>query len=171
MSTIDISELYGLFYKKLFYIGYSITRDRHLAEDVVQETFIKAMKKIETVEDTSKVGAWLTAIATRTAIDFVRKERNKHAILMEKDKLECLGKEMKHNVEEEVETGILEEHVLSAIRKLTHEYQDVLLLKISHGLKETEIARVLDLKPATVKTRIYRARKQLKLLFLKQISA
>src|SRR4051795_4092130 len=94
MSAIDFSELYRLFYKRLFYIGYSITRDLHIAEDVVQETFIKAMKKIETIEEESKIGAWLSVIATRTAIDFVRRERNKKPILMEKEMLEGLGKAM-----------------------------------------------------------------------------
>jgi RNA polymerase sigma factor (sigma-70 family) len=171
MISIDISDLYMLYYKRLFHISFSITRDIQLAEDVVQETFIKAMKKIETIEEISKVGAWLSAIATRTAIDFLRRERNKKAILMEKEMLESLGKAWKHNVEDEVVTGILEEQVHCAIRKLTMEYQDVLILKMSKGLKEIEIARILGLKLATVKTRIYRARKQLKILFHKQISA
>ncbi|WP_235846504.1 RNA polymerase sigma factor [Neobacillus drentensis] len=168
---IDFSEIYSLFYKRLFHIGYSITRDLHLAEDVVQETFIKAMKKIETIEEDSKVGAWLSVIATRTAIDFVRIERKKKGIPMEQESFECLGKVMKQNVEEEVEIGFLVEEVYRAIRKLTHEYQDVLMLKLGQGLKENEIAHVLDLKPSTVKTRIYRARKQLKLLYLDQIGA
>lgn len=171
MNKIDFSEVYRMYYKRLFHISYSITRDLHLAEDVVQETFIKAMKKVETIEDATKVGAWLSVIATRTAIDFVRIERKKNAILMEQEMLEFLGKEMKQNVEEEVETGILVEEVNCAIGKLTHEYRDVLILKLGNGLKENEIASILDLKPSTVKTRIYRARKQLKLLFLKQISA
>ncbi len=171
MSEIDFTELYRMFYKRLFHISYSITRDLQLAEDVVQETFIKALKKIETIEEESKVGAWLSVIATRTAIDFVRIERKKKGILMEKEMLECLGKVMEQNVEEEVETGDLVEQVHCAIRKLTMEYQDVLLLKLGHGLKEKEIAHVLDLNPCTVKTRIYRARKKLKLLFLDQIGA
>jgi RNA polymerase sigma factor (sigma-70 family) len=168
---IDFSEIYNLFYKRLFHIGYSITGDLHLAEDVVQETFIKAMKKVETIEAECKIGAWLSVIATRTAIDFVRIERKKKGIPMDMDMLECLGGIMKQNVEEEVETGILMEQVHDAIRKLTLEYQDVLMLKLGNGLKEKEIAHVLDLKPSTVKTRIYRARKQLRLLFLDQIGA
>ncbi|WP_040206133.1 RNA polymerase sigma factor [Neobacillus jeddahensis] len=171
VNKVDFSEVYKEFYKRLFHISYSITRDLHLAEDVVQETFIKAMNKVDTIEDAKKVGAWLSVIATRTAIDFVRKERKTKAILMEQDMLECLGKEMQQNVEEEVESGMLAEQVHCAIGKLTHEYRDVLTLKISHGLKEHEIASILDLNPSTVKTRIYRGRKQLKLLCLKQISA
>ncbi|WP_251550868.1 RNA polymerase sigma factor [Neobacillus muris] len=171
MSGIDFSELYSLYYKRMFHICYSITRDRYLAEDVVQETFIKALRKADTIEDQTKVGAWLSVIATRTAIDFVRVERKKKGILMEKAMLESLGNEMKHNVEEEVETGLMAEQVNVAIQKLNHEYQDVLWLKIGRGLKEHEIARALDIKPSTVKTRIYRARQQLKQLFLKQVSA
>ena len=168
---IDFSEIYSLYYKRLFHIGYSITRDLHLAEDVVQETFIKAMKKVETIEEDSKIGAWLSVIATRTAIDLLRIERKKNGIPMEKERLESLGIVMKQNVEEEVETGFLMEQVRCAIGKLTHDYQDVLMLKLDQGLKEYEIAAVLDLKPSTVKTRIYRARKQLKLHFLDQVGA
>ncbi len=171
MSTINFSELYRLFYKRLFYISYSITRDMHIAEDVVQETFIKAIKKVEKIEDESKIGAWLSVIATRTAIDFVRRERKKKPVLMEKEMLECLGKEMGQNVEEEVETRILKEQVQSAIMKLRLVYQDVLLLKIGKDLKENEIADMLNLKQSTVKTRLHRARKELKIMFLKQMSA
>lgn len=105
------------------------------------------------------------------AIDFVRIDRKKKGIPMDMEMLECLGKIMKQNVEEEVETGLLMEQVHGAIRKLTIEYQDVLMLKLGNGLKENEIASVLDVKLSTVKTRIYRARKQLRLLFLDQISA
>ncbi|WP_462408702.1 RNA polymerase sigma factor [Neobacillus sp. Marseille-QA0830] len=171
MCVINFSEIYSQYYKRLYHISYSITRDLHLAEDIVQETFIKALKKADTIEEHTKIGAWLSVIATRTAIDFIRAERKKKGILMEKDMLESLGKEMKHNVEEEVETGMMAEQVSCAISKLNHEYQDVLMLKIGHGLKEHEIARALDLNPNTVKTRIYRARRQLKQLFLKQLSA
>ena len=171
VSTIDFSELYCLFYKKLFQIGYSITRDFHLAEDVVHETFIKAMKKAETIEEEKKVGAWLSAIATRTAIDFVRQEKKKKGILMEHEMLECLGKVTNQNVEEMVESSFFVGQIKNAVRKLKLEDQHLLMLKHSHGLKEREIAIVLNLKLCNVKSKIYRARKQLKLLFLEQISA
>jgi RNA polymerase sigma factor (sigma-70 family) len=171
VNTIDIGDIYSVFYKRLFHISYAITRDAHLAEDVVHDTFIKAMKKVGTIEEESKVGAWLAVIATRTAIDFVRKENNKKWIPMDREMLECLGRAMKQDVEAEVETSLLREQLQCAIRKLTLKYQDVLMLKLGYGFKEQEIAHILDLKPCTVKTRIYRARKELKLLFQKQVSA
>ncbi|PWW28292.1 RNA polymerase sigma-70 factor (ECF subfamily) [Cytobacillus oceanisediminis] len=164
MKDIDFSELYSLHYKRLFHISLSITRDAYLAEDVVQETFIKAMKKAETIEDKQKVGAWLAVIAGRTALDFVRKEKRKPTIPMEQEMIECLGKKTMQNVEQEVQSGFMAEEINSAIRQLTRDYQDVLFLKLDKGLKEHEIASILNLKQSTVKTRIFRARKQLKMM-------
>ncbi|PLR95149.1 RNA polymerase sigma factor [Bacillus sp. T33-2] len=169
---MDFSELYSLYYKRLFCIGYSITRDKHQAEDVVHETFIKAFKKADTIEDESKVGAWLSSIAARTAIDFIRREKKKKGIPMEAAMIECLGIQMTQDVEEEVETGYLMGQINTVIKRLTLEQQDVLMLKIRHGLTEAEIARHLNVKPCTVKTRFYRARKKLKhLFFLEQNTA
>ena len=171
MRTIDFSTMYSLYYNRLFRISFTIIRDAYLAEDIVQETFIKAIKNITSVKEENKLGSWLSAIATRTAIDFLRKEKTKQGIPMDQDMLEFLGKEMEQNVEDEVAAGILSEQVNHAIKKLTFNYQEVLLLRLGKGLKESEIAYALNLKPCTVKTRIYRARRQLKLLMDEQLSA
>ncbi|WP_034263477.1 RNA polymerase sigma factor [Bacillus sp. J33] len=159
---MDFSELYKLHYKRLYHISYSVTGDAYLAEDVIQETFIKAMKKAETIIDEDKVGAWLSVIARRTALDVIRRERKKTAVPMEQEMLESLCVITKQNVEQEVESGFTAEEINGAVKQLTRNYQDVLLLKVERGLKEHEIAALLNLKPSTVKTRIFRARKQLK---------
>ncbi|MCS0824148.1 RNA polymerase sigma factor [Cytobacillus oceanisediminis] len=161
---MDITELYTCHYKRLYHICFSMTRDAYLAEDIVQETFIKAMKKAETIIDEEKAGAWLSVIARRTALDVIRRERRKAAVPMEQDMLECLGVATKQNVEQEVESGFAAEEITGAVKKLTGSYRDILLLKIDRGLKEREIAVMLNLNPSTVKTRIFRARKQLKMM-------
>ncbi|MBU8769778.1 RNA polymerase sigma factor [Cytobacillus pseudoceanisediminis] len=161
---MDITELYTCHYKRLYHICFSMTRDAYLAEDIVQETFIKAMKKAETIIDEEKAGAWLSVIARRTALDVIRRERRKAAVPMEQDMLECLGVATKQNVEQEVESGFAAEEITGAVKKLTGSYRDILLLKIDRGLKEREIAAMLNLNPSTVKTRIFRARKQLKMM-------
>lgn len=161
---MDITELYTCHYKRLYHICFSMTRDAYLAEDIVQETFIKAMKKAETIIDEEKAGAWLSVIARRTALDVIRRERRKAAVPMEQDILECLGVATKQNVEQEVESGFAAEEITGAVKKLTGSYRDILLLKIDRGLKEREIAAMLNLNPSTVKTRIFRARKQLKMM-------
>jgi RNA polymerase sigma factor (sigma-70 family) len=171
MSKIDISQAYENYKQRMLYIGYSITKDWHLAEDVVQEAFIKAFRKIDTIEDGSKLGAWLSSITTRTAIDFIRRERKRKGLPFEAEMLEILGKQMDQNVEVEVETAILQEQVECAIQGLNEQYRDVLTLKVNQSLNEQEIASVLGLNLNTVKVRIHRGRKQLKQLFHEQISA
>ncbi|MCT2535165.1 RNA polymerase sigma factor [Aquibacillus koreensis] len=157
----DFSEMYRVHYKRLQHVAYAITRDWYLAEDVVQESFIKALNNLSAIHDTNKIGAWLSVITTRTALDFVRREKKKRGIPMDEDMLVILAKEMKQSVEEEVELGWIFEEILQAIHMLKNDYQAVMILKIGKGLKEQEIADLLDLKACTVKTRIYRARHKL----------
>ncbi|PAE22730.1 MULTISPECIES: RNA polymerase sigma factor [Bacillaceae] len=161
---MDIAELYICHYKRLYHICFSMTRDAYLAEDIVQETFIKAMKKAGTIIDEEKAGAWLSVIARRTALDMIRREKRKAAVPMEQDTLESFCLITKQDVEQEVESGFALKEIKTAIRQLALNYQEVLLLKVDGGLKEQEIAAVLNLNPSTVKTRIFRARKQMRAL-------
>jgi RNA polymerase sigma-70 factor (ECF subfamily) len=145
-----------------------------LAEDIVQETFIKAYKNINTVEDPKKLGAWLSVITARTAIDFLRLEKRKCWMLVDPSIMEpILGSAgIKEHIEEEVGLHLLHEELNRLIEKnLSKEFQEVLILKTQCGLKENEIANLLNLKSATVKTRLYRARKQLKKAFIEKQSA
>lgn len=165
---MDFDELFCIYSKRLYHVAYGVTRDSYLAEDVVQETFIKAYKKIDTIDDPEKMGAWLSSIAARTAIDFIRSERRKYALPMEQEPLEraCnAGGGCQQDVEEAAGLIFLKEEIEQHIQRLTNDYKEVLLLRVNGGLKETEIAARLNLKPATVKTRLYRARKQLKFMF------
>lgn len=153
-----------MYSKKLRHIAYSITKDRFLAEDVVQETFIKAYKKIDTIESTEKVGAWLTAIAGRTAIDYLRAEKRKRWLPSDQSLMEQVFSDQapKTSIENEVEMILFKEDVQNILYKLTQDYQQVLVLRLQYGLKEDEIASQLNLKAGTVKTRLHRARKQLR---------
>ncbi|MDP4087451.1 MAG: RNA polymerase sigma factor [Bacillota bacterium] len=167
MISIDFNQLYNQYFKRLLFIAYSFTKDRSLAEDVVQETFIKAYRKMEAVEDFDKIGSWLSSIAARTAIDFLRAEKRRKWITAEQSFIENIHDQTptNFNTEDKVIYQFLKEEINHSLMKLSQEYQIVLILKIQHGLKENEIARLLRLKTCTVKTRIYRARKQLKQLF------
>jgi RNA polymerase sigma factor (sigma-70 family) len=173
MGTIDFDQLFTMYSRRLHYIAYSVIKDRYLAEDVVQETFIKAYKKIDTIEDIEKVGAWLSAIAARTAIDFLRSEKRKNLVLTDESIMEQMNGycATSMNTEEEVDTLLFKEELNRSMEQLSSEYQEVLVLKVDHGLKENEIASLLQLKSATVKTRLYRARKKLKLAFAERETA
>jgi RNA polymerase sigma factor (sigma-70 family) len=164
MAYIDFEELYRKHEKKLRHIAYSITKDRYLSEDVVQETFIKAYRKLDTIEDSEKIGAWLAAIAGRTAIDYLRAEKRRRWLPSDQSLMEQIfeDKDLIPSIEQEVEIILFKENLQHLLYSLTKEYKEVLVLRVQYGLKEDEIASQLNLKSGTVKTRLHRARKQLR---------
>lgn len=169
MVSLEISNLYSTYYKRLLHLSYSITKDRHLAEDVVQETFIKVMNHLDSVQDVNKLPAWLRVVTKRTAIDILRTKQND--IPMEQDLLMNSVNDMNQTVEEIVGITLLLEEAEEKIRSLNCIYQDIMMLKIKHELREQEIANQLNIKLSSVKTRIHRARKYLLKEFRDQVSA
>lgn len=167
MNAVNFNEVYSKHAKRLYYIAYQYTRDEFLAEDIVQESFLKAYRKLDTVEDNGKLGAWLSAITARTAIDFLRSEKRRQWTPLDYAELEPLhgvgaGAGSGSSTEEAAVIRLFQEEIGGSIENLSKEFQEVLILKMQYGLKETEIASRLNLKSATVKTRLYRARKQLR---------
>jgi RNA polymerase sigma factor (sigma-70 family) len=169
MVSLDISKLYSTYYKRLLHLSYSITKDRHLAEDAVQETFIKVMNHLDSVQDENKLPAWLCVVTKRTAIDILRTKQNDLPI--EQDLLLNSVNDLNQTVEEIVGITLLLEEAEEKIRSLNCIYHDIMMLKIKHELREQEIANQLNIKLSSVKTRIHRARKYLLKEFRDQISA
>jgi RNA polymerase sigma-70 factor (ECF subfamily) len=155
--------LYDMFYERVYKSAYFITRDPYLAQDAVQETFIKAFRNINDIEDGGKMGAWLSTIATRTSIDLMRKQKRWNGTPTEDVILETgILKEEGTSIEEEYEFVWLKERITEIITELKPEYREVLLLKFQHGLKDEEIAQLLGEKIGTIKSRIHRGRQRLK---------
>ncbi|NMD70441.1 RNA polymerase sigma factor [Bacillus sp. DNRA2] len=161
--ALDFNQLYSMYSKRLYFTAFKIVHDHHLAEDIVQETFLKAYKKMETIDDVSKVAAWLNAISARTAIDFLRSKQRKNYLVSDHTLIESVLYESncQNQTEDEVSQHFFEQELNDSMADLSKEYKEVLELKINHGLKEQEIATFLQLKPTTVKNRLYRARKKL----------
>lgn len=173
MAVIDFEELYPIYANRLRSIAYSVTKDWFLAEDVVQEAFIKAYKKIDSIEDIGKIKAWLSSITMRTAIDFFRSEKRKRWVPVDLSLLDPTSfvNGIEWVTDREVEENLMKDEITRLIDVLSNDYQEVLLLKMQYGLKENEIAQLLQLKSSTVKTRLYRARKKLKQAIEERYSA
>ncbi len=76
-------HIYSLYHQRVYHAAQKVLRDPQLAEDAAQETFIKAYRNLDKLEDVSKAGAWLATIASRTAIDMLRKEGKRKFISIE----------------------------------------------------------------------------------------
>ena len=134
-----------------------LTRDRSVAEDVVQEALLRAWRSRDALKDLSCARAWLLTIV-----------RREHARLYERKRLELVGL---NDVTEHEGSAFLakddsELHTLrGAIVKLPIEYREPLILQVLGGFSVEEIAQELSLSPSAVLTRLFRARNKLRSLY------
>ncbi|MDQ0340510.1 RNA polymerase sigma-70 factor (ECF subfamily) [Caldalkalibacillus uzonensis] len=157
--------LYDMFYTKVYKTAYFITKDPHLSQDILQETFIKAFNYYDTLQDKAKIESWMMSIATRTAIDVLRKKNKFNFSPLEEDLIDefsMKNKVRESKVETEVEKRFLKKYIWEQIYTLPPEYRVVIVLKYIHGMKETEIADTLNIKLGTVKSRVHRAKSKMR---------
>lgn len=155
--------IYESYYAHVYKIAYFFIKDPYIAQDILQESFIKIFTNLNKVEESSKLKAWVTTITSRTAIDFIRKQKRRNELDVENvNDIAVNINEMTPSVEEEVEKCFLCAAIRDEMDTLSPDHRIVLYLKYIHDMKDQEIARFLEIKVATVKTRIHRAKNQLK---------
>lgn len=157
MMNDTFQNLYKTHYNRVYYAALKMTKDPSLAEDVLQETFIKAYDKLGEVKEEGKVGAWLATIAKRKAIDCLRK--NKRLVSLPVEELPFTDYEV---VEGVVELKLEIEETFHKISVLPKKLRVVLKMSCLEGLQEKEIAKRLGISSSCVKSRLYRARMTMK---------
>lgn len=149
-----METLFRLFHGSVFYAAYYVTNDRTLAEDITQETFLKAYERLDQLRDASRVEAWLVRIAINGARDALRRSRNLCSI-PEDMETAAVTESMPENRLLSLED---QRAVQAAVAALEPEYQEVVFLKYFRGMTVREISAVTGAPEGTVKTRLRRAR-------------
>ncbi len=166
-------ELIRRYQRPVFSLIYRMVRDRELAEDLAQETFVKVLNAIESYRPEYKFSSWIFKIANNAAIDHLRKrsldtlslDGSPHA--QTADAVEATTLQIGDNREsalDEVTSRELGAQIEEAIGNLRPEYRSCILLRHVDGRPYEEIAEILDLPLGTVKTYIHRARNELRIL-------
>ena len=164
-------ELVRRYERPLFSLLYRMVRDRELAEDLAQETFVKALNAIESYRPEYKFSSWIFKIANNAAIDHLRRreldtlslEGSPHAETPEAIEATALQiGDRQESPLDEVEARELGGEIETAIAKLRPEYRACILLRHVEGRAYEEIAEILGLPLGTVKTYIHRARNELR---------
>jgi len=141
---------------------YWLCNDKHVAEDIVQETFLRAWRSLDSLKDEKAAKAWLITIARReNARRFERKQFD-YSDIEEQE----LCDNYSISTEQEMENELLRRQ----IAKLEDEYREPLVLQVIGGFSGEEIADILKLNRNTVMTRLFRARSQLKDLLEQQVT-
>ncbi|MBM3235772.1 sigma-70 family RNA polymerase sigma factor [Candidatus Poribacteria bacterium] len=165
------SAAFGLLVDKykasIFALAYSKLRNFHDAEDVTQEAFIKAYKKLHTLRQWDNFYAWLYSITSNICKDLMQ-ERAKfpESEFIEDQGIETLNALAVNSYREEMARESLHE-VLDSLPEI---YRQVLTLHYLGGMSADEIARFLGASPTAIRQRLSRARAKLKKEMLAMIS-
>lgn len=164
-------ELIRRYERPVFSLIYRMVRDREIAEDLAQDSFIKVLNHIDRYRPEFKLSSWLFKIANNVAIDHLRK-RHIDTVSMDgsphastASEIEATQIELAAQQEtalEEMEAKEIGGAIERAISSLRPEYRACIMLRHVEGRSYEEIAATLDLPLGTVKTYIHRARHQLR---------
>ena len=164
-------ELVRRYERPVFSLIFRMVRDREIAEDLGQDTFIKVLNNIDRYRPEFKLSSWLFKIANNVAIDHLRK-RQLDTVSMEGSphastatEIEATSFEIASQQEsplDEMEARELGSSIERAIAALRPEYRSCIMLRHVEGRSYEEIAAILDLPLGTVKTYIHRARHELR---------
>ncbi|MEM8982920.1 MAG: sigma-70 family RNA polymerase sigma factor [Pseudomonadota bacterium] len=149
--------LVGTYREDLFRYAYWLSRNRELAEDVVQDALLRAWRSLDSLREDAAAKPWLLTIV-----------RRENARFFERKRLETLDIDELHHAQQ-AEIAHHENSDIDDLRQgmltLADEYREPLALQVLMGFSTQEIADVMELKTGAVLTRLHRARLQLKALF------
>ena len=164
-------ELVERFQRPVFSLVYRMVRDRELAEDLTQEVFVRTFNNLSRYDRSYKFSSWLFKIAYNLTVDHLRKKQVKtismhgspDAVTAERQEATSLTLESREEspaamVEGRELAGYLED----AIAELRPEYRTAILLRHVEGRAYEEISDIMGVPLGTVKTYIFRARRELR---------
>jgi len=154
--------------RRLFRIAHHVTHNREDSQDVVQEAFLKAFQHLNEFREDSQFLTWLIRITVNQALMKVRKQRTIREVSLDEDFQADEGTIPKEvtdwapNPEQLYGTWELREILINALRELPPMLRAVFVLRDLEGLSTDQIREVLTLSQAAVKSRLWRARLQLR---------
>lgn len=158
---LGYEAFYRSHYKEVFFIAYNMTNDYFLAEDIIQEAFVKIFLKFPTLKNNESLRTWVYKIVKTTAIDHLRKhEKWKNTINLDNYINECDIQD-KITTEEIVEKKWIWHKLYNTITYLDDQFKEVIILKYLYEFNLNEISELTGVSIGTVKSRLNRARLKL----------
>ena len=161
-------ELIAMHQKNIFSIAFRIAGNHEDASDMAQEVLIKIFRNLEQFKGDSKFSTWLYRVATNTCLD-MKKKILKHSSYSLDQELETdegsMATEIQDNSptpEQHAEQSEVQKAINTAISNLNDQHKKVIILRDVQGFSYEEIGDMLNCSVGTVKSRINRARAQLK---------
>jgi len=151
-------QLYNQYCNGMLIVALRFAKDTMEAEDIVQESFIKAFSKLEQYKAEVSFGAWLKRIVINKCID-VLKSKRQYLVELEDYHLNVIADENEN--EWTVEDGITLEDVKLEIEALPEKYKFVVMLYLMEGYDHKEISEILNISEVASRTQLSRGKQKL----------
>ncbi|MDO6674785.1 RNA polymerase sigma factor [Tenacibaculum sp. 1B UA] len=147
-------QLYDLYCDAMCTVAFRYVKDSFIAEDVMQEAFIKAFKNIDSYKEGVAFGAWLKRIVINQSIDYLKKK---------KLELVSINEEITTVVDDDnwnVAATISHQDIVNCIQQLKEKYRVVLTLFLLEGYDHGEISQILGISEVSSRTHLLRGKRQ-----------
>lgn len=152
-------QIYNLFYNRIFRYCKFNSKNTSIAQDICQETFLKAWKSLPTFSQKGgSFQAYLFRIARNLIIDLSRKKKEE-SLENYKETLE-----IKESIEEKIDNEESINKIKLALKELTHDERQIIILRYFEDLTKLEVAKVMGIREGNLRVKTYRALKKLKLI-------
>lgn len=166
LSAFD--ELIRRHQSRIYATVYHMTSNREDADDLTQETFLKAYKALKSFKGDSSFYTWIYRIAVNKTINFLKQRRRKYSQLSLND-MELTGEGCSqilefisdHTPRRDIRLSELQEKLNEAMQKLSDIHRLVVTLHDIQGMPHDEIGKIMDCNTGTVRSRLFYARQQL----------
>ena len=159
--------------RRLFRVARSVLRDSDAAQDAIQETYLRVFTRLDSYQPTGKFGAWITRVALNEALMIRRRMRGDTISLEEAGDVAVSVEETAASetptADQFVEAAHARALIEHAIDALPENFRTVFILRAVEGLDVRETAECLDINAATVRTRLFRAQRQLRTLLSRRL--
>jgi RNA polymerase sigma-70 factor (ECF subfamily) len=165
--------------QRLYRLARSIVRNNGEAEDVLQEAYLRAFSHLATFRGESTLSTWLSRIVINEALGRLRKRRRMPVTEIPEDRLKDYDGGASIipfplvSSEADPERTMAQRQILNLVERATDDlpeiYRTVFVARVIEGLSMEETAELLDIKPETVKTRLFRARRLVRQAIEKEV--
>jgi RNA polymerase sigma-70 factor, ECF subfamily len=146
-SEADLEVLFRRFWPRAYRAAFLVVHDHAAAEDIAQEAFLAAIRRLDRFDRSRRFGPWLSTIVVNRAIDWARARAARH---------ESGGEPVDAPSPTEVPVGRYSQEVLTALASLSPEHRAVIVLRYLLEYSPGEIAKALELPRGTVNSRLRR---------------
>jgi RNA polymerase sigma-70 factor, ECF subfamily len=155
-------ELFGRYGRRIYALIYQMTTDRHQAEDIMQEAFLRAYEYIASHRKITNFYPWLCRVAINLVVDYHRSSHSRNTVELGEEEMEFLTDPMENNPQSDMENKELGQQINAALETLPNRQRQVFALKNVAGLSHREIAVALNCSQDTVRANLYQAVKKLR---------